>query len=82
MARFKCDCGKVLANSMCPNDLRLIVFKDREWEEIQEKVRDGFDIYDAEPQFDVWRCTECERIYVFKGNEMVLSYAIEYDGRK
>ncbi|MCZ8513383.1 hypothetical protein O9H85_13285 [Paenibacillus filicis] len=53
MAIFKCDCGKILSNSICPNDIQLIVFTDREWEDIQEKVKDGFDIYDAEPQFDV-----------------------------
>jgi hypothetical protein len=38
MAIFKCVCGNVLANSICPNDIQLIVFTDREWEAIQEKV--------------------------------------------
>ncbi|WP_240414933.1 hypothetical protein [Paenibacillus periandrae] len=82
MATFKCDCGKVLANSICPNDIQLILFTDREWENIREKVSNGFDIYDAEPQYDAWRCTECERIYFFKDNKLVFQYAIEKDYRK
>jgi len=81
MATFRCVCGKGLSNSTCPNEVQLIVFSDKEWETIQEKVKDGMDIYDAEPKYDVWRCTECNRIYIFEGNKVILRYSIEEDFR-
>jgi hypothetical protein len=77
MAVFRCVCGKGLSNSTCPNDVQLIVFTDREWETIQESVKEGMDIYDAELKYDVWRCTECSRIYVFEGNKVIRQYIIE-----
>jgi hypothetical protein len=80
MAVFRCVCGKGLSNSTCPNDTQLIVFTDGEWELIQERVKEGMDIYDAEPKYDVWRCIECKRIYVFEGNQVIRRYALEKDG--
>lgn len=77
MAVFRCDCGKNLSNSRCPNDIQLILFTDYEWDSIQEKVHDGADIYDFEPKYDVWRCPECARIYVFKGVSLLYQYKLE-----
>ncbi|MDR6884015.1 hypothetical protein [Bacillus sp. 3255] len=77
MANFRCSCGKVLSNSVSPNEVQLVIFSDGEWENIQEKVKEGADIFDFEPQFDVWRCPFCENIYYFKGKELIKSYVLK-----
>lgn len=56
---------------------RIDSFTDFEWEDIQEKVHEGADIYDAEPKYDVWRCPECLRVYVFKGVSLLYQYKLE-----
>jgi hypothetical protein len=81
MAKFKCDCGAVLSNSHSPNDTVLIVFSDGEWENIQEDVQNGRNIFDFEPPNEVWRCLACGRIYIFRESQLVLQYKIEKDYR-
>ena len=64
MARFLCKCGAILSNSMAPNDVELKVFTDEEWDNIINLGQiDSVDLPD--PTRDVWRCSVCERIYVF-----------------
>lgn len=70
MARMNCRCGMYLSNHEAPNDIQLIVYTDREWEKI-------FDCENIQPwmiqrpQYDVWRCPACKRIYVFEENSDV-----------
>lgn len=80
MARFQCKCGEGLSNSMAPNDVQLRVFTDREWDSILN-MGDSIDPLDIpDPKYDVWRCTKCERVYVFNEDNTVKKvYALEQD---
>jgi hypothetical protein len=64
MAKIECKCGKLLWNGESPNEVQLWVYTDREWNSILEK--DVFEAWNVPfPSNDVWRCAQCERIYVF-----------------
>ena len=69
MARMTCKCGNTLSNSLAPNDIQLRAFTDKEWDDIINMgMIDSADLPD--PKVDVWRCPNCERIYVFEsGND-------------
>lgn len=76
MARFLCRCGETLSNSSAPNDIQLRVYTDREWDDIINMgTIDSVDI--PFPNYDVWRCSSCERIYVFDGNRVIRTYVLE-----
>lgn len=79
MAKFQCKCGATLSNSHAPNDVELIVYADREWDDIINSgdLIDPFTI--PSPRYDVWRCNECERVYVFEENVVIKTYAVEDD---
>lgn len=78
MARVKCRCGENISNSQAPNDVELIVYTDREWEEI-------FDCESVQPwmipspKYNVWRCPRCKRIYVYEWakDTPIMVYALE-----
>ena len=78
MARIQCKCGETLSNSQAPNDFELKVYTDREWDKII-----NLDIIDPialpDPQYDVWRCPKCERLYFFNnGNDKAIKiYKLE-----
>jgi hypothetical protein len=40
-----------------------------------EKIRQSIPF----PRYDVWRCTTCERIYVFDGDAVIKTYVLEND---
>lgn len=69
MARITCKCGEVLSNSQSPNVVNLVVYTELEWENICEQ--DSIQPWMIPlPQYEVWRCPECERVYVFeRGND-------------
>ena len=74
--RFLCRCGNMLTNQLDPNDTEYYVYSDREWSEFEKK---GW-IYLLDvpyPQYDVWRCEKCDRIYLFKENKVVKVYKPE-----
>ena len=74
--RFLCRCGNMLTNQLDPNDTEYYVYSDREWSEFEKK---GW-IYFLDvpyPQYDVWRCEKCDRIYLFKENKVVKVYKQE-----
>jgi len=74
--RFWCKCGKAISNTMCPNDVELRVYTDKEWDMIIDmEVKDMIDI--PFPKYEVWRCPTCERIYVFDGNKVIRRYILE-----
>lgn len=68
MAKFLCKCGETLSNTMAPNDVELKVFTDKEWDQIIS-VNSIDPLTIPSPMFDVWRCPNCERLYVFRKNE-------------
>ncbi|WP_432774966.1 hypothetical protein AAFJ72_17465 [Brevibacillus gelatini] len=77
MARFQCKCGATLSNSNAPNDVELRVYSDREWDDIIN-LGDSIDpVTIPFPRYDVWRCTECERIYVFDEDTVIKTYVLE-----
>lgn len=78
MARMKCKCGYNLSNSESPNDIQLRVYTDREWDKILDcEMVEPWKI--PIPNYDVWLCPNCKRVYVFKGghNNPVVVYNIE-----
>lgn len=79
MAKFQCKCGAILSNSRAPNDVELIVYTDKEWDDIINSGDFIDPVIITSPRYDVWRCTECERIYVFEGNVVIKTYAVEED---
>jgi hypothetical protein len=77
MARFECRCGTVLSNSLVPNDVELRVYTDREWDEYM--IGDSIDpVTIPRPQYDVWKCSVCGRVNVFKGNSLIRTYIVEF----
>ncbi|EJL25002.1 hypothetical protein [Brevibacillus sp. BC25] len=77
MAGMQCKCGKILSNTSSPNEVQLRVYSDLEYEEILglSSIRDIFP-----PKNDVWRCNNCERIYVFDEEDNLLkTYVLEID---
>lgn len=68
MARIQCKCGEVLTNTKVPNDIEWVVYSEAEWEEIiNQEMIDPINM--PLPKHEVWRCTSCERIYVFRQGE-------------
>jgi len=68
-----CECGNKLSEDQ--EDVRLVVYSDREWE---DKVNLG-DIDSAKippPSLDLWCCSKCERAYVFEGDELIKYYVL------
>ncbi|GEB35870.1 MULTISPECIES: hypothetical protein [Brevibacillus] len=78
MAKYGCKCGKTLSNSLCPNDIQLKVFTDKQWEQLYEKSFITGDDF-PDPEYDVWRCPDCKRIYVFDGTRLIMQYVLETD---
>ena len=76
MARYECKCGEVLSNGQAPNDIQYRVYSDKEWDDIINIGQmDSVDL--PFPSVDVWRCPECERVYVFEGNDVIKQYVLE-----
>jgi hypothetical protein len=75
MAKMLCRCGKTLSNSLCPNDVQLRVYTDSEFETIIQSDGKLEDL--PLPEYDVWRCPECKRIYFFEENKAVQTYVLE-----
>jgi hypothetical protein len=78
MARFHCRCGKILSNTLAPNEVELKVYTDKEWDDIINLGQiDSVDL--PKPKRDVWKCPVCERVYVFdEGLDSVAKvYALE-----
>lgn len=77
MARFQCKCGLNLSNSKAPNDVELMVYTDKEWAEIINLGNLIDPVTIPFPRYDVWRCPQCERIYVFDENIVIKTYVLE-----
>lgn len=79
LAGYRCSCGFVISNVDSPNDIELLLFSEREWEDFYDRNLNVKDIPNT--QNDVWRCPECERLYFFERSKMILCYKIETDNR-
>jgi len=78
MARMNCRCGEILSDSMAPNDIQLKVYTDKEWDNILSV--DTINTWEIPlPNYDVWKCPKCERVYVFEEGteEAIKVYKIE-----
>ncbi len=78
MAKMTCKCGKNLNNQSVPNNIELIVYSDYEWDEIcKDDVIHPWLI--PSPKYEVWRCPECKRIYVYDppNNIPIMVYSLE-----
>lgn len=70
MAKMICKCGLLLSNSEAPNNIQLRVYTDKEWEDILNCEEINTWMIPL-PKYDVWRCPDCKRIYVFEDNNDV-----------
>lgn len=78
MARMECKCGMLLDNHDSPNDIELIVYEDREWEDIFSK--ETIDVITIPlPKYNVWKCPKCKRLYIFENSNMnpIMIYKLE-----
>lgn len=79
MAVFWCRCGERLWNGADPNLIQYTVYSDPEWINIINLIDDGLKEWTdlPYPTYDVWRCPECERVYVFDGDNVIKQYVLE-----
>lgn len=77
MARLQCKCGATLSNSKAPNDVELRVYTDKEWDNIVNLGNAIDPVTIPFPRYDVWRCLNCERIYVFDQDTVIKTYILD-----
>lgn len=78
MARMICTCGANLSNHEAPNDIELIVYTDREWDNICNC--DSLQPWKIPlPKYNIWRCPKCKSVYVFERDksEPIMIYRLE-----
>ena len=81
MASITCKCGMRLSNTEAPNDIQYHVYSDREWHKILEKDFVEMISFPMAEQ-DVWKCDNCNRLYVFNQTGKVIKvYALESDNK-
>ena len=84
MARMTCVCGAELNNHEAPNDIELVVYTDKEWNEICDC--DSIQPWMIPmPKYEVWRCPICKRIYVYEDGKELLQRCVtqgQEGGRK
>lgn len=77
---MNCKCGYILSTTQAPNDIQLRVFTDKEWDRILNcETIETWKI--PLPKYDVWKCPNCNRIYVFEeGKDVpIMKYVLEKD---
>lgn len=77
MARLQCKCGVTLSNSLSPNDVELRVYTDKDWDDIINLGDLSDPVTIPTPKYEVWRCANCERIYVFDGDTVIKRFVLE-----
>ena len=79
MSSILCKCGNRLSTSQVPNEVQYHVYSDLEWVEIM-KSENISPIDLPLPMHDVWKCTNCSRLYVFsKEGKVVSIFKLEQD---
>ena len=76
MARMQCRCGEVIWNGQSPNDVQLIVYTDKEWDEIMN-CNQLYPWMIPAPRYDIWKCPKCGRIYVYDRENDTPKYVYE-----
>ena len=72
---YMCKCGSSF-NHQTLNNVRWRVYSDPEWWDIFTNDVIIFNPADIKPpNIDVWSCSKCERVYVFKENKLIKYYA-------
>ncbi|MBS7531581.1 hypothetical protein IC619_013925 [Hazenella sp. IB182353] len=77
--KYECICGEILWDGNIPNNIDLHVYTDKEMDKIISMGQiDTLDIPD--PEHKIWRCSCCQRIYVFEknGTKIIQRYKLEY----
>jgi hypothetical protein len=79
MAALLCKCGNHLSNSEYPNDIVYHVYSDFEWDKLLEK--DFVHVLDIPPpKLDVWKCSNCQRLYLFdEAGKVTKIFTLEED---
>ena len=75
MAKSTSRCGYELNNQAAPNDVQRRVYSDREWDSFIASGEPSFEI--PFPKYDVWKCPNCQRLYVFLDSKLVQIYGLE-----
>lgn len=78
MAKMECKCGCILSTTRVPNGIELRVYQDSEWDAIMDV--DSIEPWKIPlPKYEVWKCPNCNRIYVFdQGNPIpIMQYVLE-----
>ena len=79
MAHLGCRCGNSMWNGRVPNDIEFAVFSDvRSCEIVENPPKFSTDPFEltcdlndlfAMADYEVWRCPECGRLYVFDNQD-------------
>lgn len=80
MAKMNCKCGYILNTTQVPNNIELRVYTDEEWDKILNcEIIEPWKI--PLPKYNVWRCPNCGRVYVFEeGNNIpIMKYILDQD---
>ncbi len=79
MARLSCQCGYSMWNGNVPNDIEFYVYSDQQMCSIQEEDTVSTLLLPQRKDYEVWRCPECKRLYVFKkgSNQVRFIYKLE-----
>ena len=78
-----CRCGRDMWNGQTPNDIEYAVYSDRRMDKILEQDEISTVKMCMQKDYDVWRCPDCGRLYVFKnvsgdaGNKVLCVYKPE-----
>ena len=78
-----CKCGRDMWNGQTPNDIEFAVYSDRHMDKILEQDEISTVKMCMQKDYDVWRCPECGRLYVFRnesgdaGNKVFCVYKPE-----
>ena len=74
MARLSCKCGYSMWNGICPNDIEYWVYSDRQMDSILDKdTISTLELMDLHT-FNVWRCPQCKRLYIFDNDRTEALY--------
>ncbi|MNC46276.1 hypothetical protein D3C75_952860 [compost metagenome] len=74
MAKTTCRCGEVLSNHQIPNDVELIVYTSRQWDNVASLT---FVEEIPDPDIDIWQCPKCKRLLYFESGKLCKVYNVE-----
>ena len=76
---YRCKCGDTFGTQNLNCDVKWRVYSDPEWWDIFTNDVRMFNPADIRPpSIDVWSCSRCERVYIFKENKLI-KYYVSHD---